>query len=100
MNRLLEEAARTLLLAEDSVRLPSRSAPRDAARETTRVERAFGLGQKFVLERREPGPVDLSEVRRALARVREMTLGLGPFGRLHAERADELDLEARLAESY
>jgi hypothetical protein len=100
MNRLLEEAARALLLAEDSVRLLARSAPRDAAREIARVERAFSLGQKFVLERGEPERVDLSDVRLALARVREMTLGLGPFGRLHAERADELDLEARLVETY
>jgi hypothetical protein len=96
---LLEEAARTLLSAEDGVRLLPRAAPRDAASETARCQRAFSLGQKLVLERDARAPVDLSPVRRALARVAEVTRPLGAFGCLHAERAAELELEARLVES-
>jgi hypothetical protein len=98
--KLLEEAGRALVLAEDSVRLLARAAPRDAARETARCERAFSLGQKLVLERGDAAPADLSRTRQALARVRELTLELGAFGRLHAERAEELELEARLVESF
>jgi len=96
---LLEEAARALVTAEESIKLVTRVAPRDLGVELARLAQDYTRGKALVITRPGEHPVELSVVRRALERVRTVTEPLGPFGMLHAERAAELDLEARLVES-
>lgn len=96
---VLEEAARALIAAEESIKLVTRLAPADLDAERTRLARDYARGEPLVITRTSDRPTDLAEVRRTLERVRAVTAPLGAFGSLHAERAAELELEARLVEA-
>lgn len=96
---MLEEAARTLVTAEASIKLVTRLAPRNLGAELARLAQDYRRGQALVITPSGERPAELGAVRRALERVRAVTEPLGPFGALHAERAAELELEARLVES-
>jgi hypothetical protein len=73
----LERAAELLLRADREIALVARARP--VARRQSRL--------------------DLSVVRRLLERIARTTEALGALGRLHAARARELELEARIAEA-
>lgn len=96
---LLEEAAHTLVSAEERIQLLTRVAPKGLAAELARLSADFARGKALVITRWGEPAVELAPVRRALERVRAVTQPLGPFGVLHAERAAELELEARLVEA-
>lgn len=95
---LFEEAAQTLVSAEESVNLLARVQPADVLGEVERLAREYTRGNALVITRVGEIP-DLGPVRRALARVEELCEPLGTFGGHYAERARELDLEARLVEA-
>jgi Domain of unknown function (DUF1704) len=59
---------------------------------------AYRRGQRGAFAWRYPPAPDLGPLRRALAQAAERLLTAGPIGVLYAERAEELELEARLAE--
>ena len=95
---LCEEAAETLVRAEEHINLLARLAPPDVLAEAARLARDYTSGRALVITCKD----DVSElggVRHALARIRCATEPLGTVGRLYAERADELELEARLVEA-
>ncbi|HEV8551682.1 MAG TPA: tyrosine/phenylalanine carboxypeptidase domain-containing protein [Polyangiaceae bacterium] len=96
---ILEEAARALGRAEQQVRLVGRAAPRHVAAEIARLAQDFSRGRRVALGPLAHRPEKLGDTRRALARVVELTEPLDLFGRLHAARAAELELEARMAET-
>jgi hypothetical protein len=95
---LAEEAAETLVVAEERINLLSHVAPADVLAEAKRLARDYTSGKALVITRRGDVPA-LGSVRHALERLRSATEPLGPLGRLYAERADELELEARLVEA-
>lgn len=85
--------------AEQSIMLLDRATPRDSAIEVSRLIEAWKKGKKqlpsFVYG---PAP-DLSSLRAELVAAAERASGKGPLLSLYAERARELELEARLAEA-
>lgn len=87
-----------LLRAEECVRLVPRAAPRHVEAETARLERAFSRGQKLAPAENAAERVELSETRALLERAWVVSAPLGELGWMHAERARELELEARLVE--
>jgi hypothetical protein len=95
---LFEQAAETLVRAEERINLLGRVAPADVFGETVKLRRAYASGKPLVVT--HAGEVsELAPVRHALAHVQRATEPLGPIGRLYAERAGELELEARLVEA-
>jgi Domain of unknown function (DUF1704) len=96
---LLEESARALLAAAERVELVARVAPVDLGADLARLARAYQRGKALVITRTGDRGGDLTSVRRALERLHAVCAPLGPFGALHAERALELELEARLVEA-
>jgi hypothetical protein len=95
---LLEEAAETLVRAEERVNLLARVAPADVLGEAARLTRDYTRGKALIIT--HPGDIpELAPVRRALSRVAELCEPLGALGRLYVERVRELDLEARLVET-
>jgi len=96
---LLDDAARTLGQLEARVRLVGRAAPTDVRVETARLAAEFSRGGVPKLGAARGVPVDLGEARRALSELVAFTEQLGELGRLHAARAAELELEARMAEA-
>jgi len=99
VDALLEEAARALVAAEERIQLVARVAPPDLGAELARLGRDYTRGKALLVTRTGERPPLLADVRRALERVRVVTEPLGAFGALHAERAAELELEARLVEA-
>jgi hypothetical protein len=96
---LLDEAARTLGRLETRVRLVGRASPPDVRRETARFAAEFSRGGGLALGAARGAPVELGQTRRALSDLAELTAPLGELGRLHAARAAELELEARMVEA-
>ena len=94
----LDSAAMSLLSAEERIALGARATPLEFHAEIERLvalsERRARLRPAF---RYAPAP-DLGSVRRALAAVVQSAPAFGRLGRLVARRAEELELEARLAE--
>jgi hypothetical protein len=99
LHKMWNAAAETLLEAEQTIALVGRASPVNAAEELLRFTRAYAAGDEHKLKSEARAPLDLSATRRALARLAERAITLGVYGTLHAERALELELEARLAES-
>jgi hypothetical protein len=95
---LSEEVAETLVRAEERIDLLGRVAPPDVLAEAARLARDYARGRALVVTRGDDAH-DLSAVRDALARIQRASSPLGPLGRLYAQRAEELDLEARLVEA-
>ena len=91
-------AAETLLEAEQTISLVGRASPANAAEELARFALAYAARDERQLPASVRPPLDLSSTRRTLSRLAEQSITLGVYGRLHAERALELELEARLAE--
>src|SRR5262245_9927446 len=94
----LDAAGLALGRAEETIALVTRATPRNARAEVRRlgalVSRRTSLRPAF-----EYAPVpELSEVRRALEGIASASLAHGRIGALHAARAEELELEARLVE--
>lgn len=96
---VLDDAARTLGRLEMRVRLVGRASPPDVRRETARFAAEFSRGGTLVLGAVRGAPVDLEDARRALEELSALTMRLGELGRLHAARAAELELEARMVEA-
>lgn len=92
-------AAETLLDAEQAIALVGRASPSNVADELARFARAFAARDERQWQPKARAPLDLSPTRRLLSRLAERFITLGVYGRLHAERAIELELEARLAEN-
>jgi hypothetical protein len=92
------EATETLVRAEEHVNLLGRVAPADVLAEAARLARDYSRGSAFVVTRIAAGP-DFSSVRRTLVGLAHACEPFGAYGRLYAERALELELEARLAEA-
>jgi hypothetical protein len=95
----LDAAGLVLVRAEEASAFVARATPKNARSEIRRlgalVARHGGLRPAF-----EYGPLpDLSQVRRGLERVARASLEYGRIGRLYAARAEELELEVRLAEN-
>jgi hypothetical protein len=97
--QILEEAARALVRIEHDVRLVGRAAPPDVALEIARMVREFSRGRRIGLGDALGTPALLTSVRRSLGRLSAISGELGPLGELHAARAGELELEARLVEA-
>jgi hypothetical protein len=87
------------LEAEQAIALVGRASPANAADELLRFARAYAARDEHKLQSPARAPLDLSATRRALAFLAERAINLGVYGTLHAERALELELEARLAEN-
>ncbi len=85
--------------AEQSIMLLDRVTPRDGAVELSRVIEAWKKGRKLVPSFNYGPTPDLSELRAELLAVADRAAGRGPLFVLYAERARELELEARLAEA-
>ena len=96
---MLEEAARALARIEHDVRLVGRAAPPDVALAIARMVREFSHGQRVELGDARGTPTDLTSTRHTLARLASGSEQLGPLGELYADRARELELEARLVEA-
>jgi hypothetical protein len=87
-----------LARAEERINLLGSVAPADVFGETAQLARDYAKGKALVITR--AGEVsELSPVRHALAQVQRATEPLGALGRLYGERAEELELEARLVEA-
>jgi hypothetical protein len=95
----LDRAALILSELERQVRLIGRAAPADVAAESARFAREFAQGRKVRLAAVAGTRTELGEARRSLMKVGTLTAPLGPLGMLHAGRAAELELEARLVEA-
>jgi len=95
----LDVVARALARIENEVRLVGRAAPPDVGLEIARLVREFTRATRITLSGVRGAPVLLDETRRSLARLAAVGDELGPLGELHAARARELELEARLAEA-
>jgi hypothetical protein len=95
----LDAVARALARIENEVRLVGRAAPPDVGLEIARLVREFTRATRITLRGVQGAPALLGETRRSLARLSAISEELGPFGALHAARARELELEARLAEA-
>lgn len=85
---------------EQDVRLVGRAAPPDVALAIARMGREFSRGRRVELGEARGNPVDLASLRHTLARLAAGSEQLGPLGELHAGRARELELEARLVEAF
>jgi len=95
---LFEKAAETLVRAEERINLLGRVAPADVFGEAAKLARDYATRKPLVVTR--AGDVSgLGPVRHAVAHVQRATAPLGLIGRLYAERAEELELEARLVEA-
>ncbi|HLV68212.1 MAG TPA: tyrosine/phenylalanine carboxypeptidase domain-containing protein [Polyangiaceae bacterium] len=95
---LFDRAAHALVRAETAIRLLDRVVPTNARGETERLRGALARSER--VEPRwvyAPRPV-LTGLRRALAELRARLLSEGALGRQYAARAEELELEAALAE--
>jgi len=79
--------------------LVGRAAPPDFGLEVARLVREFARATRITLGGVRGTPASLGETRRSLARFSAMSDALGPLGELHAARARELELEARLVEA-
>jgi hypothetical protein len=94
----LDSAGRRLIGAEETIALVPRATPKNARSEIQRLaalaKRRERLRPAF---RYDPVP-DLGHVRRELERLARDTVAYGRLGALHAARAEELELEARLVE--
>jgi hypothetical protein len=84
--------------AEARINLLSRCRPLNVAAATTKFLAAQRRGQRVELELEYAAPPDLAALRRALDAVAEELQGVSAIGRLYADRAAELELEASLAE--
>ncbi len=79
--------------------LLDRVTPRDGAVELSRVIEAWKKGGKLVPSFNYGPAPELSELRAELLAAADRSAGRGPLFVLYAERARELELEARLAEA-
>jgi hypothetical protein len=91
-------AALCLRRCEGKIALLDRVRPLELAREQARLVAAFEAGRFATPELRYAPPVSLADVRRELELVSGSSADAGVEPLLLAERARELELEARLAE--
>ncbi|MFZ5894571.1 MAG: tyrosine/phenylalanine carboxypeptidase domain-containing protein [Myxococcota bacterium] len=96
--RLLADAERSLLLAEQHIRLLDRVTPENLSRERQRLAEALTAGRRAE-PRFEYRAVELRAVARGLEALMRELASEGNLARLFAERAEELLLEAELVES-
>ncbi|MFO7179165.1 MAG: DUF1704 domain-containing protein [Pseudomonadota bacterium] len=95
---LFDRAAHALVRAEATIRLLDRVLPTNARAETERLRRALTRSERLVPDWvYAPRPV-LTELRRALSELGTRLSSEGELGRQYAARAEELELEAALAE--
>lgn len=99
LSSTLDGVARALARIENEVRLVGRAAPPDFGLEMARLVREFTRATRITLGGVRGARASLGETRRSLARLSAMSDALGPLGELHAARARELELEARLVEA-
>lgn len=97
--RLLASAERLLTDAEQRIRLLDRVTPRNFGVERGRLEKKLAAGEPAEPRFEYEPTNDLADVCRELERAARALPGGGPLSDLYAERAEELLLEARLAES-
>jgi hypothetical protein len=90
----LDRSAELLVQADREIALVARALPVPARVAAGRALRGAGA----VAAR--AASVDLSATRRLLVRMARTTAPFGELGRLHAERALELELEARIVEAF
>ena len=88
----------SLARAEETIALVPRATPLDVHAEIRRLTSAAARGQRLRPRFRYAPPPELGGVRRSLERVARETAPYGRPGALLARRAEELELEARLAE--
>jgi hypothetical protein len=95
---VLTLAGKALLRAEEAIALVARATPKNARSELHRLAalapRRARLRPAFAYER----VPELGRLRRELEGIALSVAAHGPLGALHAARAEELELEARLAE--
>ena len=89
---------RGLLRAERVISLTERCRPLDADEEYERVLSAWQRGHEVTPKLRHEPAQGLAELRALLDGVAERARNLGPWGALYAARAEELGIEAELAE--
>jgi hypothetical protein len=92
------QADALISLAENQIDLLRRCQPRNEAAAAAAWLAARRRGERRELALRHAPPPALGSLRAALERAAEQLAGAGAIGRLYAERASELELEARLAE--
>lgn len=93
------ELDRLFSQAEARIDLLRRCQPENGPAALERWLQAFGRGQDSGFAWRHTRPPRLEPLRRALEQVQSRLLGHGPLAELYIERAEELRLEAELAES-
>jgi len=91
-------AAEQLRGAETAIALLDRARPRNLAAERQRLSQAFAAGEAPRPDFRYSAKAELGEVRRNLAHLHAWLSAGDPEQQLLAERAEELELEAELAE--
>lgn len=84
--------------AETQIDLLGRCQPRNGPAACERWLSAFGRGEQAGFAWQHARPPVLDALKRALDEVQSRLLGAGPLALLYAERAEELKLEAELAE--
>jgi hypothetical protein len=94
----LDSVGTSLARAEETIALVPRATPLDVHAEIHRLTSAAARGQRLRPRFRYAPPPELGGVRRSLEGVARETAPYGRAGALLARRAEELELEARLAE--
>jgi hypothetical protein len=97
--RLLASAERLLADAEQRIRLLDRVRPRNFGVERTRLSQKLSAGERAEPSFEYDAANDLHDLCLELEVAARGLTGAGPLGELYAARAEELLLEARLAES-
>lgn len=93
------ELDRLFSRAEAQIDLLGRCQPENGPAALERWLQAFERGQDSGFAWRHARPPTLEPLRRALGQVRSGLFGSGPLAELYAQRAEELELEAELAEA-
>jgi hypothetical protein len=95
----LDTAGLALVRAEETIALVARATPKNAREEIQRLG-ALAAQKKSLRPAFVYGPApELANLRRGLERVAHVSRAHGRIGALHAARAEELELEARLVEN-
>jgi len=94
----LDSVGTSLARAEETIALVPRATPLGVHAEIRRLTSAAARGQRLRPRFRYAPPPELGGVRRSLEGVARETAPYGRAGALLARRAEELELEARLAE--
>jgi hypothetical protein len=95
----LDAAGLALVRAEETIALVARATPKNARAEIQRLG-SLAAQKKSLRPDFAYGPApELTRLRRGLERIAGVARAHGRIGALHAERAEELELEARLVET-